>query len=95
MRGIPDSQFLCSLHHLPQVVIPRLDVSSDMIHSLGSMEWDSDTEEQNNPEDTPLQFLDVSLNKRAKVDAAGKVDKGSEAGTAAQGPANKPQGGGK
>ena len=79
--------------HLPQVVVPRLDVSSDMIHSSGSMEWESETEEPKNPEDLSPRFLDATSNKRARVETADKGDKGSEAGTAVYGPENKPQGG--
>ena len=78
--------------HLPQVVIPRLDVTADMVHSLGSMEWDSDTEAQEDPEDESSQLVEGSPKKRARVDTADKGDKGSEAGAAVYGPENKPQG---
>ena len=56
------------------------------------MEWDSETEAQDNPEDESLQFLDESPKKRARVDTADKGDEGSKAGTAVYGPENKPQG---
>ena len=77
--------------HLPQVVIPQLDVTADMIHSLGSMEWDSDTETQEDPEDESPQGVTASPKKRARVYAA--EDKRSKARTAVEGPANKPRGG--
>ena len=77
--------------HLPQVVIPQLDVTADMIHSLGSMEWDSETETQEDPEDESPQVVTAFPKKRARVDTA--EDKRSKARTAVEGPENKPQGG--
>ena len=77
---------------LPQVVIPQLDVTADMIHSLGSMEWDSETEAQEDQEDESPQVVEESPKKRARVDTADKGDKGSKAGTAVYGPEDKPQG---
>ena len=76
--------------HLPQVVIPQLDVTADMIHSLGSMEWDSETETQEDPEDESPQVVTAFPKKRARVDTA--EDKRSKARTAVEGPENKPQG---
>ena len=76
--------------HLPQVVIPQLDVTADMIHSLGSMEWDSETELQEDSEDESPQVVKVSPKKRSRVDTA--ENKGSKARTAVEGPENKPQG---
>ena len=78
--------------HLPQVVIPRLDVTADMIHSLGSMEWESETEEQDDPEGESPQLVEESPKKRARVDTADKGDKGPKEGTAVYGPENKPTG---
>ena len=75
---------------LPQVVIPQLDVTADMIHSLGSMEWDSDTETQEDPEDEAPQLVTESPKKRAREDTAG--DKRSKARTAVEGPGDKPLG---
>ena len=73
--------------HLPQVVIPRLDVGSDAIHELGRAEWDSDTEE-GNPDG---RFQEESPKKRAKVDTAEKGAKKPEIETAVYGPSNEPQ----
>ena len=36
---------------LPSVVIPNLGVDAQMIHGLGSMEWDSDTEAESGPDE--------------------------------------------
>ena len=58
--------------------MPRLDVAANMIHSLGSMEWGSETEEQDKPENASPRFSDESPKKRARVDAADGGDKGSE-----------------
>ena len=85
--------FFAFFIHLPQVVIPRLDVTDDMIHILGSMEWDSETEAQDDPESESPQLVAESPKKRAWVDTADKGDKGSNAGTATYGPENKSQGG--
>ena len=76
--------------HLPQVVIPQLDVTADMIHSLGSMEWDSDTETQEDPEDEAPQLVTESPKKRAREDTA--EDKRSKARTGVEGPGDKPLG---
>ena len=77
---------------LPQVVIPRLDVTADMIHSLGSMEWDSESEAQEVPEGESHQLVEEPPKKRAKVETADKGDEGSKEGAAVSGPENKPQG---
>ena len=83
------SSFACYIH-LPQVVIPRLDVGSDAIHELGRAEWGSDTEEGNPDE----RFQEESPKKRARADASEKGDKKPEMETAVSGPLNKPQGSG-
>ena len=75
---------------LPQVVIPQLDVTADMIHSLGSMEWDSESETQEDPEDEAPQLVAESTKKRAREDTA--EDKKSKARTAVEGPGDEPQG---
>ena len=75
---------------LPQVVIPTLDVTADMIHSLGSMEWDSESEAQEVPEGEYPQLGGEPPKKRAKVEAADKGDKGSKEDAAVLEPENKP-----
>ena len=64
--------------HLPQVVIPRLDVSADTTHGLGSAEWDSDTDEEN----PDRYYQEESPQKRAKADTYEEGDKKPEMETA-------------
>ena len=81
--GFLTRSFFAFYIYLPHVVIPRLHVDMDYL-GMGSVEWDSDTEDEIPDE----QVQEGPPKKRAKVDTA---DKKPEAEAAMYGPMPKPQ----
>ena len=77
--------FFAFFIQLPLVVIPSLDVDAQMIHGLGSMEWDSDTEAEKGPDEPERESSDEPDKKRSKFqekDASHKRGKGQSSAPA-------------
>lgn len=67
--------FFAFFIQLPSVVIPNLDVDAQMIHSLGSVEWDSDTEDEDGPDVSGQSGVEEYQKKRSKSQMRDKPSK--------------------
>ena len=70
--------FFAFFIQLPSVVIPSLDVDAQMIHGLGSMEWDSDTDAEKSSDGPDRESSDEPDKKRSKFQEKDVPRKGGE-----------------